>query len=121
MWLTFGSPKDEAKAFIVFLLKEHCLLLNDVVTEATLESRGAGRRRRGRMDGDEGKRKRGGIREEASVASRENKSCCHANKATTPPTKKISLLNVESSHSASHYGVTLQQMAGGCETKALVH
>lgn len=35
MWLTFGSPKDEAKALIVFLLKEHCLLLNDVVTEAT--------------------------------------------------------------------------------------
>lgn len=45
MWRTFGSPKDEAKAFIVFLLKEHCLLLNDVVTEATLESRGGGRRR----------------------------------------------------------------------------
>lgn len=59
MWRTFGSPKDEAKAFIVFLLKEHCLLLNDVVTEATLESRGGGgRRRRGRMDGDEGKRKK---------------------------------------------------------------
>lgn len=58
MWLTFGSPKDEAKAFIVFLLKEHCLLLNDVVTEATLESRGGGRRKRGRMDGDEGKRGR---------------------------------------------------------------
>lgn len=80
MWLTFGSPKDKAKAFIVFLLKEHCLLLNDVVTEAALERRGGGRRRGGRMEGGEWRR-RGGIREEVSAAPRENKSCCHANKA----------------------------------------
>lgn len=57
------------------------------------------------MDGDEGKRKRGGIRKEANVASWQNKSRCHANEATK---KKISSLNVESSYSASRYGVTLQ-------------
>lgn len=70
------------------------------------------------MDGGEGRRRRGRIRKEVSAASRENKSCCHANKAKK---KKISFLNVESSYSASHYGDTLQQMAGGCQTKALVH
>lgn len=71
------------------------------------------------MDGGEGRRRRGRIREEVSAASRENKSCCHANKAKI--NKQISFLNVESSYSASHYGDTLQQMAGGCQTKALVH
>lgn len=48
IWLTFGPPKDKAKAFIVFLLKEHCLLLNDVVTE--LEWRAEGKGRGGRTE-----------------------------------------------------------------------
>lgn len=65
------------------------------------------------MDGGEGRMRRGGIREEASAA-RTSLAVMQIRQ------KKISFLNVESSYSASHYGVTLQQMAGGCQTKALV-
>lgn len=75
-----------------------------------MESGGEGERR---ADGDE-ERKRGRIREEVSNTSREG-SCCHANKAIF-----FSECG-KNSYNASHYEVTLQQMAGECQTKALVH